>query len=596
MADKIFNNVRLALKVDTLENWAKSELILKKGEVAICTTAASVGTGLEEPVTMIKIGDGTKTFSELGWNFYAKASDVLAACKSESALEAFIGNVIANSGIATDEAMTALAGRVGTAEGAITTLNGLVGDKKVAVQISEAIAELKLGETYDAFGAAAGALGEAKAYADGLDKAMDARVKVVEGKAHEHANREELAKIAAGDVDKWNAAEQNAKNYADGLDKAMDERVDALEAKFGEGEGNVESQIAAAVAAEKGEREAADLALGNKIKAIADDYLKLVDKTALQDQITANDGDILALQGLVGDKKVSVAIEEAVAAEALIARAAEEANAKAVTDLANGAVKANTEAIAKLNGDDKTEGSVDYKVAQEVAKILNDNDADDIDTLEEIAAWIKNDTAGVGALNKKVTDNEAAIAKLNGDAETDGSVAKKIADAIAAENLAQYALASDLDDAEEAIEALQGVVGKAAEGEEAATGLVKGVADNAAEITALKGLVGDKKVSEAIEGAITEANLGQYALDSDLEEAEGRIGDLETDSHTHGNKTVLDGISEPRVNTWDAKVDSIAAGNGLKATREGNAVTIDFDDSITFVFNCGDAELPVTAE
>ena len=585
MADKIFNNVRLALKVDTLENWGKSELILKKGEVAICTTAATAGTGLTEPVTMIKIGDGTKTFSELGWNFYAKASDVLAACKSETALETFIGNVIAKSGIASDEAMTALAGRVDVAEGAITSLKGLVGDDKVADQIAAAIAELKLGETYELQGVA-------QEYADGLNTAMDVRVKTVEGKAHEHANREELNKIATGDVEKWNAAEQNAKDYADGLDGAMDTRVKAIEAKFGEGEGNVESQIADAVAAEKELREAADTALDNKIKAITNDYLKAEDKTALQDQITSNDEDIAGLKSLVGDKKVSEAISEAVAAEALIARAAEEANAKAVQDLADGAVKANTDAIAKLNGDDKTEGSVDYKVAQEVAKILNDNDETDIDTLEEIAAWIKNDTAGVGALNKKVTDNETAIAKLNGDADTEGSVDKKIADAIAGENLAQYAKATDLDEAEAAIEALQGVVGKAAEDEEAATGLVKGVADNAAEIATLKGLVGDKKVSEAISGAIAEANLAQYALASDLDDAEGRIEALEGDRHAHTNKTVLDGIDVDKVAAWDAKVDSIAAGNGLKATREGNAVTIDFDDDIVFVFNCGGADVP----
>ena len=532
---------------------------------------------------MIKIGDGTKTFSELGWNFYAKASDVLAACKSETALETFIGNVIAKSGIASDEAMTALAGRVDVAEGKITALEGsmstLVGTTSVAAQIEAAINALKLGETYELKGVA-------QEYADGLNTAMDVRVQVVEGKAHEHANREELAKIAAGDVEKWNAAEKNAKDYADGLDKAMDERVDALEAKFGEGEGNVESQIAAAVAAEKAEREAADTALGNRVKAIEDDHLKATDKKALQDQITANDEDIAALGELVGTTSVATQIEVAVAAEAEIARAAEKANADAITELTNGAVKANADAIAKLNGDDKTEGSVDYKVAQEVAKILNDNDDTDIDTLEEIAAWIKNDTAGVGDLNKKVTDNEAAIAKLNGDAETEGSVDKKIADAIAGENLAQYALVADLDEAEEAIEGIKAELDTESTGIKARLGAAEG------DIDELQGFVGGKSVATQIEEAFTEANLAQYALASDLDDAEGRIEALEGDRHAHTNKTVLDGISETKVAAWDAKVDSIAAGNGLKATREGNAVTIDFDDDIVFVFNCGGADVP----
>lgn len=49
-------------------------------------------------------------------------------------------------------------------------------------------------------------------------------------KKHEHANAEELAKIADGDKAKWDAAEGNAKTYADGLNTAMDGRVKALEA------------------------------------------------------------------------------------------------------------------------------------------------------------------------------------------------------------------------------------------------------------------------------------------------------------------------------------------------------------------------------
>lgn len=90
-------------------------------------------------------------------------------------------------------------------------------------------------------------------------------------------------------------------------------------------------------------------------------------------------------------------------------------------------ILANTNAIAKLNGDDKTEGSVDYKVAHEVAKILNDNDPEDIDTLNEIAAWITNDNTGAAKMNADIVANAAAITKLNGDANTEGSVLSMIA-------------------------------------------------------------------------------------------------------------------------------------------------------------------------
>lgn len=55
-------------------------------------------------------------------------------------------------------------------------------------------------------------------------------MQAVEGKAHEHANKAELDKIADGDVAKWNAAEQNAKDYADGLADNYDESGAAAQA------------------------------------------------------------------------------------------------------------------------------------------------------------------------------------------------------------------------------------------------------------------------------------------------------------------------------------------------------------------------------
>ena len=77
--------------------------------------------------------------------------------------------------------LTALAGRVTTAEGKLNTLTGA--------------------DTVE--GSVAKALKDAKAYTD--------------EKAHEHSNKAELDKIADGDKAKWDAAEQNAKTYADGL-------------------------------------------------------------------------------------------------------------------------------------------------------------------------------------------------------------------------------------------------------------------------------------------------------------------------------------------------------------------------------------------
>ena len=152
MANEKILNTRIALKIDSLENWNKSTLGLKKGELAIATVAATAGNGLTEPVCMIKIGeDGVKTFKDLEWNFYAKASDVLSACKSEDALKTFVNGVIADAGIASSEAMEALAGRVTATEGAITTLNGDESTAgSVAKAIKDAIDALDLANTYAA--------------------------------------------------------------------------------------------------------------------------------------------------------------------------------------------------------------------------------------------------------------------------------------------------------------------------------------------------------------------------------------------------------------------------------------------------------------
>ena len=68
--------------------------------------------------------------------------------------------------------------------------------------------------------------------------------------------------------------------------------------------------------------------------------------------------------------------------------------------------------MTTLNGDINVAGSVDNKIALEVAKILNDADPTDVDTLEEIAAWIAGDKAGVGQINQTIGQHTAEIGTL----------------------------------------------------------------------------------------------------------------------------------------------------------------------------------------
>ena len=81
MAENIIKS-RVMLKYDTLANWNSSNLTLKKGEVAIAEVPNNTSnSGLTPPAIGIKVGDGTKTFSQLGW-IQAVAGDVYAWAKA----------------------------------------------------------------------------------------------------------------------------------------------------------------------------------------------------------------------------------------------------------------------------------------------------------------------------------------------------------------------------------------------------------------------------------------------------------------------------------------------------------------------------------
>lgn len=79
---------RIALKYDEYKNWMDPEkggkLVLLKGEIGLCevpTTATGDDKATNAPTVLFKVGDGTKTFSELQWAS-AKAADVYSWAKA----------------------------------------------------------------------------------------------------------------------------------------------------------------------------------------------------------------------------------------------------------------------------------------------------------------------------------------------------------------------------------------------------------------------------------------------------------------------------------------------------------------------------------
>lgn len=79
--------------------------------------------------------------------------------------------------------------------------------------------------------------------------------------------------------------------------------------------------------------------------------------------------------------------------------------------LADGAVKDNTDAIAILNGDANTNGSVTKQVNDAIAALVN-GAPEALDTLKELADWVSNDESGATKLVERVDNAETAIDKL----------------------------------------------------------------------------------------------------------------------------------------------------------------------------------------
>ena len=164
----------------------------------------------------------------------------------------------------------------------------------------------------------------------------------------------------------------------------------------------------------------------------------------------------------------------------------------------------------------------------------------------------------------KVTANTNAIATLNGDSTVEGSVDKKVADAIN-EFATQITDDGTINTYKEILNYISTHGGEAA--------------DMMAAIDALEALVGSKSVATQIAEAIAAENLDQYATDEELATAIARIVALEGAKHTHDNKTVLDGISAEKVAAWDSSLSDSKAYTDEKIGVVNDAIATKADAS-----------------
>lgn len=202
---------------------------------------------------------------------------------------------------------------------------------------------------------------------------------------------------------------------------------------------------------------------------------------------------------------------------------------------ARAAEKANKDAITKLNGNAQTEGSVDYKIAQS----------------NKTAEGVTNALDGrITAAEGDIDTLQATVNKLDGAVDAEGSIKKQIADAKADLVAADAQVLKDAKKyASDEDAKINAVIGVKAAGEQAATGLCKDIADNVAAIAA------EKKRAMAAE----EANKNAIeSNDADITDLQNRMDTAESDITTHSNNIkALQEYVNNHVTATQADIDAI---------------------------------------
>lgn len=340
--------------------------------------------------------------------------------------------------------------------------------------------------------------------------ATDPRLEALEAVDHEHANKDELDLIESGDKAKWDAMEQNAKDYADEVSGAVQTKLD--------------EEVSRAKAAEEANAAAAK---------------------AADDKAVAAQADVDALELKVGEVPEDKTVVQMIA-DAQTAATYDDTQVKAD-------IKANADAIALLNDASNVEGSVDYKIAQAVAAIMENPD-ETMNSINELVTWCNDHASDALELSNQVSANKDDIAALEAlVGET--AVATQITDAIAAalkiDGVDKYALATDLTAAIARIAALEAK------------------AHEHANKDVLDGITAEKVSAwDAAEGnAIAKAEELNTAMDT-------RMKAVEAKAHEHANAAELDKIADGDVAKWNAaqanaEATAAAALSEAKTELEG---------------------------
>lgn len=443
MAEKTFKNVRFQFKYDTYENWTTKNPVLKKGEIAIATIPSNQDGVQNAPSVLIKVGDGTSNYTTLKF-VSGLAADVYGWAKAEkkptynadeiTGIDTYISEYVNEQmGISVD-----------------------TDTQYTIVKVNDYQYKLQSKSKADSAFTDTGVVIDIPKYDD---TALAGRVTSLEGLVGSTAVATQIANaIAALDLAntyeaKGEAAKvQTALNtYKDANDKVI---ADIKNGTTLDSFADVESALAGKQAAGDYATKAEAQGYANaKDGAIAEAKQAGVDAQADVDALAAKVGTVPADKTVVG-----------MIAEAQEAATYDDTQVKAD-------IKANADAIDLLNDGASVEGSVDYKIAQAVAAIMENPD-DTMNSIQELVDWVNDHAADALELSNKVSANEQDIAALEGLVGTT-AVATQITDAIAAalkiDGVDKYALAADLTAAIGRIAALETEIAKKANDADLAT-------------------------------------------------------------------------------------------------------------------------------
>lgn len=372
-------NTRICLRYDSYNNWKDSELILLAGEIAVAVPGdklADVNVGSDTPC-LIKVGDGSKKFSELPW-LSALAADVHTwAKKSEADFKAWL---VSETGpaLATESDLTAAEGRILTLEGKVktleeTTVPGLV-TRIGTLETDMGTAKDDIADLKAAVGTGEGSLG---ATIEGLATRVGNAEQAITDHASEYSALAGRVTTAEGKITTLNGDKDTSGSVAYAVEQ------EAIRAKVAEKENSD------AIAVLNGDANTD----GSVAKAV---------KTAIDQEVTDRNSAIAGLKTELNNGTIKAAQDKADSAYTL-------------ADTAKNLADENKGKVNTLIGNDTGKSARTIANEELAAQLLSGKADADFKTLQELAAWLENHPESATEMNEAIEANADDISGLTED-------------------------------------------------------------------------------------------------------------------------------------------------------------------------------------